>query len=224
MPEPRLWVPPRYRDAVVNMAPVSYWRLNEAAGTRAIDQMGRNNATYTGTLGQGKPGPMNDGAAVTLTTGGSDYVDCGAPAFPQAAYTLACWEYASGNTQDKGVIGKWGSAVLWWDSVNVNVPALVHTTTVGNFYRPTVTISVGVWHFWVGTWDGATLRLYIDGKQIGSGKAMVTAPGTAAYNFVVGTYANTSFIMAGSLAEAAYWSRAISLADQAYLYAVGTGR
>ena len=69
----------------------------------------------------------------------------------------------------------------------------------------------GKWHNASGTFDGSTVRLFIDGKQIGSGTAGGGAPigyGTPAGNTTLGTYGGTCDLsLTGDLDEVSIWKR-----------------
>lgn len=218
-----------YRDTVVGLAPISYWRLKEAGGTRAYDEMAKTNGTYVGGIAQGVAGPISDGAGVKTSNGSGKYVTGGADTFPQTAFTLACWLYLTATSSNSGIFGRWtspgGGSFLWIDANSPNGLSLVYTTNASNYLRPGVAISQNRWHFCVGTWDGATSRLYVDGLQLtGGSKSISTAPGTPTTNWEIGTYNNVNQITNGSLAEAAYWNRALSAADIWNLAAIGFGR
>jgi hypothetical protein len=83
----------------------------------------------------------------------------------------------------------------------------------------------GNWHMVAGTFDGSTVRLYVDGSEIGSGTAAKTDIGYAAAitstDFTFGYYpastCGASFQWDGSLDEARVYSRALTDAELRYL-------
>lgn len=69
------------------------------------------------------------------------------------------------------------------------------------------------WHFVVGTYDGSSVRLYIDGKQIGDGTPLSGPIGYALpdNDLFFGSYPTCGGLnFAGSIDEPTVWSRAFS--------------
>jgi hypothetical protein len=64
-----------YRAAVMADNPVSYWRLGEASGTVAADEMGVNPGTYIGGVTLGVAGALDDGHDGEMITRYSGYLD-----------------------------------------------------------------------------------------------------------------------------------------------------
>lgn len=99
---------------------------------------------------------------------------------------------------------------------------------------PTAAIWDGAWHLATGTYDGAAVRLYVDGQQVGAG---TPATGPVVYGlpdnrFVIGNYAgnlqdppacggNASF--AGDIDEVSVYNRALDAAEIASLMTGPTG-
>jgi hypothetical protein len=92
----------------------------------------------------------------------------------------------------------------------------------------------GAWHLVTGTYDGATVRLYVDAQQVGTGTP-TTGPivyGLANNVFVIGNYSgnlgatqecieNTSF--SGDIDEVSVFNRALSAAEIASLMTHSSG-
>jgi hypothetical protein len=72
----------------------------------------------------------------------------------------------------------------------------------------------GSWHFVVGTYDGANVRLYVDGAQIGTGSPESGAIGyglTDGNDLFIGHYDGcTLHDFAGSIDEPTVWSTALT--------------
>lgn len=70
------------------------------------------------------------------------------------------------------------------------------------------------WHFAVGTYDGSSVRLYVDGKQIGDGTSLSGPIGYGLPNnndLFFGSYPSCGGLnFAGSMDEPTVWSRAFS--------------
>jgi len=110
------------------------------------------------------------------------------------------------------------------DNVSNSI-VLLSGDNAGGFgsYTSTTNIIDNAWHFIVGTWDGITLRIYIDGTQEGTGTAYAVAPAYAATNYVrVGarnlTGTDTLFYT-GLLDDIALWNgKALSASEITSLY------
>jgi hypothetical protein len=86
----------------------------------------------------------------------------------------------------------------------------------------------GNWHHVVGTYDGSTVRLYVDGVEVGNGtpanlKIDYSLPDSN--DLFIGTYngqTNTNFNFNGLIDEASVFNRALSLADVQMIYDAGS--
>ena len=71
----------------------------------------------------------------------------------------------------------------------------------------------GKWHNASGTFDGNTVRLFIDGKEIGSGMPRDARPigyGTPSGNTTLGAYGGTcDLTLTGDLDEVSIWKKAL---------------
>jgi hypothetical protein len=78
------------------------------------------------------------------------------------------------------------------------------------------TIWDGKWHNAAGTYDGQTVRLFIDGKEIGTGTPNTKAVyyGLPAGNSTLGTYGGTCDLsLIGDLDEVSIWKKALPVAE-----------
>jgi len=213
-----------YSDRVIADGATHYWRLGEPSGTTAADSIA-GGANAPGTISAGvtlnQTGPLADGstamafngntstpkittvATVTLpaiasveawirstSAAGSDYSICSTAAVPPA-----CALYQA-NT------GQFGTSDHTANGVN-------GTTVIAN----------GPWRHVVATWDGTTVRIYVDGVSEGSAGWARAAITTA---FYIGTYLDTQQGWLGSIAEVAIYPTALSAPTIAAHYALRT--
>lgn len=102
---------------------------------------------------------------------------------------------------------------------------------VGGGYRSVaVPAKSGQWYHTLATWDGSTIRLYVDGQLAGSVAASGTLglpTGNARTAFMVGADTNTSaggqFWSASTVAGARIWSRALTASDAVGLNVAALG-
>lgn len=199
-----------YKTIVETDLPLSYWRLDETTGTNAADQMGVNALTYTGgyTLNQ-TPGALTgsgDTDACVLLNGSTGYL-AGTTGQLQiaSAITLEAWVNPSSNPAVSAIMGKHssGSGYDLYVATGTVSFALNGTVVAGG------TLTVGQWAHIVATWDGATMRVYVDGVQVASGA--FAGPLTVSTNpFQLGSTGTGVNTFAGDLDEAAVYTYALT--------------
>lgn len=218
-----------YREEVLADAPVGYWRLGEASGTVAKDSSGNGrDGTYVGGVTLGAAGAVGDGNTAARFDGITGYVDLGdVAALKPAQVTVEVW-YRSTDTDGMLVAcppTPYGYDI--WVTVGSGLPrfefdgALAAVTSITG---PT-SVSDGLWHHIVGTYDGAFARLYVDGVQVNSqaynGGALEYAVGAVRINDRVG---DVAYRVDGPIDEVAIYPTALSAARIAAHYAAGKVR
>jgi hypothetical protein len=165
-----------YQDTVLDSGPVSYWRLGESSGTSATDSKGGRTGTYTNGPTLSQNGALAaDADTATGLDGSNDYVNVPwAAALNPAQYTLELWARPTGaaNTwrtaastwQQNGA--DWQGYALGLDDTNHWMAQTGNGTVAVAVTGPTVVYNT--WTHVVETYDGATLRLYVDGASAGS--------------------------------------------------------
>lgn len=215
--------PSAYAAAVQTTTPTGFWPLSETAGTTAADlSTGSHAGTYHAgyTLAQ-QGGLLGDATGVAFN-GSSGYVSTGLThANTFSGFTLEAWiKQATAPGSERWIEGFVGQ------SIQLNIEAggaasiyLYNGHWSGIFSSQSV--CDGKWHHVVGTWDGATLRIYVDGKLSNSGA--VAGPATdSGGTFSIGT--NFSQYFPGSVQDAAVYDRALSATEVAAHYSAGVGQ
>ncbi|MCE9555009.1 MAG: LamG domain-containing protein, partial [Planctomycetes bacterium] len=161
--------------------PLSWWRLNEAAGaTTAADQMGLNPGTIVGpTLGvSGSPSSPAQNAA--NFDGANDHVSIGT--FSSAndnKFSIIAWVKPDTTNQDLARILCKSTGIeesdTYWElsavKVSGNLRLRFRLKTLGSTSTLTATggtLAAGSWSLVGATYDGLVMRLYKDGSQVGS--------------------------------------------------------
>ena len=138
---------------------------------------------------------------------------------PTTGLTIESWVNFSGNDNDfifeKGNVNTQYSLFSHGGSLN---DIMFRTKHVGdgsfnNFSvnKTTVGISVGNWYHIVGSWDGSTKRIFVNGLQVGSsaksGNLVTTTPGAS-----VGRFGGTStgYYWGGYIGKVAIYNRGIN--------------
>jgi hypothetical protein len=152
---------------VVTPTLVGWWKLDNDVKDSTANG---NNGTITGapTYGAGKIG-----SALTLN-GTADYVDCGAGATLDITdqVTLSAWIKPANlaNSAYQTFVGKGDHAYNLQQTTGNLIQFYVYSGgTWRNANSAVITSTMnGSWHHVAGTFDGAQLRLYQDGKMIAS--------------------------------------------------------
>ena len=163
-----------YATTVLADNPIGYWRLGESSGTTAADGSGHGlNGSYVGGVTLGQPGALmhdTDTAVAFNGSSGACTVSDNSALRLNGTFTIEFWakEKAFANSWPglvvKGASGTANGFLIWYSSngtlhfkrnnVDVATPAGAIVTTA--------------WHAYDVTYDGSTLRWYVDGTQVAS--------------------------------------------------------
>ena len=172
-------------DPPVVTGPVAHWKLDDAAGTTALDSASTNHGTLineptwaAGTI---------DGALDF--DGSDDRVDVGTFDVDGTGLTLLGWFNADSILEtDPRIVSKaagTGPSDAWWQLsthssgaeryLRMRVKASGTTTTLAD---SSVKLSIGRWYFAAGTYDAASgkMKLYLDGVEIAAAVHVVVGP------------------------------------------------
>ena len=139
--------------------------------------------------------------------GSSDYIQLPDP-FSHTNHTIAAWVYANDTANNKEVFDN--------RNASSNGILLYATTDEKIYYRlnsntnlDSVNTHANEWVYAVGTYDGTTQRLYINGSLENS--QSVSATITTAQDAIIGRYTiSDANPFGGNLANVAIWNRALS--------------
>jgi PKD repeat protein/glucose/arabinose dehydrogenase len=166
-----------YSQTVLADAPRAYWRLGEASGTSAADASGNGRTgSYVASPTLGAPGALTgDSNTAVGFNGSSQYVNVPyVAALNPAQFTVEAWAYVTGGQ------GTYRSLVTSRDYSTNNARGYVIYAAQDNTwqlwngagsgwgiaYGPPVTLNQ--WTHLVGTYDGTTMRLYVNGTLVAS--------------------------------------------------------
>ena len=158
--------------------------------------------------------------------GTNDYMDLGTSSSlnPSSALTISAWIYINGS--GTGSLPTIYNSSKTSNGISGGI-ALAYTSNKIRFYLDTTgssgwvyaesnsTISTGQWYHLVGTWDGSTVTLYVDGTA----QSKTVSASTIGYNTgspaYIGRYSTNYF--QGLIDEVALFDSALSSTDRAAL-------
>jgi len=211
-----------YAAEVIADSPIAYWRLGETSGTTAVDEVGTNDGTYVGSPTLGATGLLagESDTAVDFAPSDSDYVEVAdSPAIsPTAALTLEAWvEFDALPVTYPRIIAK-------DDTAGQSYQLLVEASTSKPFFRVKdstdttwhggvfdTALNAGEAYHLVGTFDGTTLRAYVNGTQEATTYSFTGAVNDGATVLRFGRHGNLSgSYWDGRIDEVAIYDSALS--------------
>ncbi|HEY8074017.1 MAG TPA: LamG domain-containing protein [Labilithrix sp.] len=206
-----------YRQSVVNAGPLAYWRLDDADGDPAKDEIGFANGTYSGGCTHGVPGAQSGGRAVRFD-GSSCRIDLGKeiPFLANAAYTIEAWASYDGDKDGYRHIftnesRTNGAPTTGYALLMTHPTAALAERWPGGTRAEYMQLPTGFVHL-VAVYDGSALTLYVNGAvaQQTATSTMVTDPMSNAFIGATvdhGAYGN---YFGGVLDEIAVYDRVLS--------------
>ena len=210
-----------YESAVLADSPAGYWHLGETSSSTGIDASGNNKPlSYAASVKLGAAGAT--GVDSALSMGGTTSANAG-DNFDFAGttpFTAEAWvRVAANDTTWRNVLSKQGMDannlhqgwVLWTHAGQAGFERWSN----GSSNNSMVTnIPVGPWVHLAGTYDGSTVRLFVNGVQVGSSATSIVL-GDTPFLFRVGDLFN------GSIDEAAVYPSALPAARISAHYKAG---
>jgi uncharacterized surface protein with fasciclin (FAS1) repeats len=218
------------------------WRLNEGFGNRATDSSGNgNNGVLLAPPHQPEWAPGRVGSGLYFD-GNQSVVVPPSPVLEPATVSVEAWVRHLGYPGTASVAhivakgGAWGSSAASYALFSFGGLQFYVSSTAAVVKSPDAGPGVwdGAWHHIVGTYDGAAVRLFVDGSEIGHGSPM-TQPilyGTVPpFDLSIGNYGDTdtfnySYPFIGDIDEVKVYGRALSPCEitAAYLASRAVGK
>jgi hypothetical protein len=217
-----------YSKAVLADGPAGYWRLGDTGNTTAVDTAAGDNGTYTNGPAQGQPSLLagDTANASTAFDGSNDYVKIPTTSAisPTGRITLETWIKPSSLPTS----GNFASILTKPESYSLqfNGPRLEFTImqngTRKRLQAPSGAVATGQIYHVVGTYDGNTQRLYLNGKEVASTplNGVITANTNS---LSVGSWNGKEEFFKGTIDEAAVYTIALTGTRVATHYQAGIG-
>ena len=216
-----------YSNAVLSDGPSGYWRLGEKNGTTANDASGGDPGTYRNgaLLGQASLLPADPANAAVRFDGTNDYVNIPSSGSlsPAAKVSVEAWIKPNALPST----GNFASVASKPESYSLqfNGPKIEFTIMQSKVRRrlqaAAGAIAVGQAYHVLGTYDGATQRLYVNGAEVASA-ALTGAITTNANPLDIASWSEGSEAFNGTIDEVAVYASALPAARVKAHYDAGT--
>ena len=169
-----------YAQSVLADDPRGYWRLEESSGTQAADSSGQGrHGSYQGGVALGAAGAVSGSLAASFD-GVDDRVEVpGTTALSPIRLSVEAWVRSKTATWDDYgyFVSKRSSYVLHPRQGSSVVDFVVWVGGLERVARwvPPASFDITQWHHYLGSYDGAQVRLYVDGVL----RAQLAVAGTA---------------------------------------------
>lgn len=217
-----------YSDVVLADAPAIYWRLGETAGaTTAVDASGNaRNGTYTGSPTLGGFGLIMGDSDTAMRTNGTtgQYASVNDTA-DLTAFSVEAWITPTSTGGQRIIAARDNSTNAVFRLYLLGTQGYFTVTTDGTTHsgvQMSTSFPVGTTHHMVGTYDGTTIRLYVDGVEVAN-QAQTGALYTGDIPFSAGARSNGVWPFSGTIDEVAYYTTALSSARVGAHYDAGVG-
>jgi hypothetical protein len=214
--------------AGAEILPVGVWSFNEGKGTVARDSSGHRNEGHLEGLAQWAPGRFQ--GAVSFNGNASAVEVPDSSSLEPGAVSVSAWVNAGSSPGDfkyivaKGAEGCLAASYGLYTGANGGLEFYVASNT-GLSWTISPDAGTGVWngqwHNVVGTYNGSSVKLYVDGREVGSGTPDTAPIAYGLYssnNLLIGDYAGCSGTdFSGSIDEVKVFDRALSP------FEIGTG-
>ena len=145
---------------------------------------------------------------------------------------MVAWIYPKGTSDFPGIAGKVSYGTdsngyelgMGWAAAGSG-DKVYGTLDDASSYQEGVgstSMSLNTWHHIALTWDGTTMKLYLDGAQDYSGSQTIT-PTPASSTFLVGKAGDWYRIFNGKIDEVRVYNRALPVGEVSTLYNSGSG-
>ena len=216
-----------YRSAIVADAPTAYWRLGEASGTTATDETGAHPGTYVGGPALGIGGAIAGDANTAVSFNGTSQSiavgDSSAMRFAGTApFSVEVWFKHTADSQFRRLVGSEdGMTAQGWQLYSQNTSfGFVRKGATADEIGSGAGIGAG-WHYFVGTYDGTSMRAFIDGVELPGSPlpSAVQLPATSTFLLAARLGADR---FNGTLDEPAIYNYTLTPGQISAHYAAGT--
>lgn len=207
-----------YSSEVLADSPLLYLRMGESSGTTMTDSSGNGrNGTYVGSPTFGATGAVGDGDTATTFNGTTQSGSVADAAWMDVTTASVETWFKTTASGDQQMTGRWDSQSTSRQAIYLDFVSAGQIRVIARISGATRIVSAadtglrdGNWHHVVGTYDGTTLALYVDGTLASSAAWSGTLPNIA-FEYQVALRTGTGRFN-GTLDEVAFYGGALSAA------------
>lgn len=214
---------------------ISYWKLDEASGTRNDSVVASaNNLTDNNTVTQAA-GKISNAAQFTIAN--SEYLSCVSNASLVTGdidFTVACWVYLDAKTTRQTFVSKSSGATPTTDEYYIDYSDATNRFrfVIGGTAYTVATADVlgsptaATWYYIIAWHDSVanTINIQVNNGSANSLSTGIKFPPTTANVFTIGRYsADTPLYMGGRIDEVGFWKRVLTTQEKTDLYNSGNG-
>jgi hypothetical protein len=217
-----------YSDIVLADAPSRYFRLDESSGTTAFDIAGGAHAgTYSGGFTLGAAGALNGDSDTACTFNGSTAkVSVPTTLMPTGnqPFAMECWfKFAANPAGAQMMLGYGDPAHANHQFLEFQLQATGAVAfNCGATFVASAPLTTGVYHHLLGTWDGTTMRFYVDGASVGTPATPGAQSFPAAPACLIGCSLSAANFFSGQVDEVAFYAAALAAARASAHFAAGS--
>ena len=215
-----------YLTTINNDGLIGYWRFDEAYWTgnqeEVEDSSGRNNHGTIFETAQVQPGKLGKGLA--RFDGINDYIFIeNSDSLEPEEITVETWVKKTESTSFEYLVSKGASAddhssyALYTDEDGGLSFYITDGISVAKSPHVDSSLWDGSWHHIAGSFDGSTVRLYVDGEEVGSGSDYNISIGynlTTQNDLYFGNYnGSITHPLHGDLDEVLIWNKALNATE-----------
>ncbi len=204
----------------LNVGLIAFFKLNETSGTTSLDSVGAFDLTESGTAATPNSNGIIDKAWKFV--GGSDHLVSGINTNISGndPRTLSAWVNFTTIGGGLTAVGIGHDANNNQFAISTAAPNNLSIVGFGNDNVAAIgTLSVGVWFHLVATFNGTTLKAYINGDEVIS---VSESYDTTSHPIAIGARDGGVATMDGIIDEVGVWTRALSPAEVTQLYNGGS--
>jgi hypothetical protein len=218
--------PSAYRDTVQADHPTSYWRLDESGGSIAYDDEASNNGGYISGPTLGQPGAIRgDPDAAVGFDGVTQYVSVPyAASLNPSVFSVEVWAKPTGGAGTyRGVAASRAYPYGWvfYASSNDTWQFWVNNSS-GMAIVSGGGVTLNVWTHLVGTFDGSTARIYVNGQLAGTGSVTAYQPQASKVLTIGQGEPGGNFFFPGIIDEPALYGSVLTAAQIQNHYLLGS--
>ncbi len=204
-------------QSILDLNPVSYWRLGESSGSTATDETGNNNAVYTN-VDYGYAGPNSNESNTGVDLDGSgDYVRVPHSSdLAPSAGTVQLWFNADSVSGDNTLVSKVGGG----EEFNIRITDGTLYAKLGDEVTGT-TVNTGEWNQISFSWGSSGLELYLNGNLVASDSGSSKTLSGNNGDLYFGRDGGGGKEFDGTIDEIAFFDQQLSSTDVSNLYDSG---